>query len=96
MVAGVHTNPDGTITTGPGVGDAIGNALSGLLGPYGGMVGLGVGWGLREYRHYRLIQAGKKDDNRDGIDDDTQKIPPFRIDGGSSGTAGGAGGTVKG
>lgn len=69
LVAGVHTNPDGTITTGPGIGDYAAEGVKGLFGPWGATVGVALGWGLREYRSLRLRQAGKKDENRDGIED---------------------------
>lgn len=78
MVAGVHTNPDGTITTGPGVGDQVAGLLGSFL-PWGaGGAGL-LRWGLLEYRHHRLVAAGKKDENRDGVEDaPTPPIPPVK------------------
>lgn len=66
---------DGTPMEGPSLVDSVGNAASGLLGPYGAIVGLALGWASREYRHYRLIQAGKKDDDRDGVEDPKPTTP---------------------
>lgn len=65
----VGIREDGTPMEGPSIVDTVGNAANGLLGPYGAIVGLVLGWGAREYRHYRLIQAGKKDEDRDGVED---------------------------
>ena len=67
MVTGI--NPDGTSSGGPSIVDSVGDGAKSLLGPWGAVVGLALGWGSREYRHHRLIAAGKKDDNRDGIED---------------------------
>lgn len=65
---------DGTPMEGPSVIEVAGDAAKGLLGPYGAIVGLVLGWGAREYRHYRLVQAGKKDDDGDGVED-----PPIKV-----------------
>ncbi len=72
MVAGI--NADGTPSAGgPGIGDTVARSLGSLFGGYGDAAGVGILWGLREYRSYRLRKAGKEDDNRDGIED-----PPVR------------------
>jgi hypothetical protein len=68
MVAGVQYGPEGQILTGPGVGDVIADAAASFL-PYGLGIGAAIRWGLVEYRHHRLVAAGKKDDNRDGVED---------------------------
>lgn len=69
MVAGVETGPNGeVIGAGPGLGDQIVGVASGVL-PYGVGVGALLRWGFLEYRHHRLVAAGKKDDNHDGVED---------------------------
>lgn len=41
----------------------------GMFGPWGAGAAAVGRWGLVEYRHRALVKAGKKDDNRDGIED---------------------------
>jgi hypothetical protein len=72
MVAGVQTGPNGEVLgAGPGVGDHIADVVGSVLPWAGGTAGVGglLRWGLLEYRSFRLRQAGKKDDNRDGVED---------------------------
>ncbi len=88
MAMGMQDDGQGGVTSSP---TAPINAIWGfveMLGPWGlGAAALGR-WGTVEYRHRRLIAAGKRDDNKDGIDDETQKLPPFT---GGTGGAGGSG-----
>lgn len=60
---------DGTPMEGPALVDLAGEAAKGLLGPWGVAVAGFLGWGATSYRSYRLRQAGKKDENRDGVED---------------------------
>lgn len=77
MVAGVQTGPNGeVISTGPGIGDHAIGLVSSLLGPWGATAGVALGWGFREYRHYRLVQAGRPDANRNGVDDEVESPKP--------------------
>lgn len=56
-------------------GTSVAESAGGILGsiPVIGttlVTVLGFGrWGYVEYRHHQLIAAGKKDDNRDGVED---------------------------
>ena len=60
---------DGTPMEGPSVVDTVAEGAKSLFGPYGAILGLAIGWGAREYRSFRLRQAGKKDEDRDGVED---------------------------
>jgi len=80
MVAGVQTGPNGEIiSTGPGIGDHVSGLAGSLLGPWGVTAGAVLGWGFREYRHYRLIKAGRPDANRNGVDDEQETPKPPKI-----------------
>jgi hypothetical protein len=75
MVAGVQTGPNGEVLgAGPGLGDQIVGVASSYL-PYGGGLAVLLRWGLVEYRHHRLVAAGKKDEDRNGIEDPPSKAP---------------------
>jgi hypothetical protein len=68
-MAGVHTDENGVVTTSP---NAPINTVWGLLeafGPWGVGIAAAGRWGTVEYRHRQLIAAGKKDANRDGVED---------------------------
>jgi hypothetical protein len=73
-LAGIR--PDGTTVDGPSVVDTATEAAKGLLGPYGAILGLAVGWAVRERKHHLLIAAGKKDANRDGVEDPPSPAAP--------------------
>lgn len=67
---------DGTPMEGPSVVDTATGVASGLLGPYGAILGLAVGWAVRERRHFLLIKAGKKDADGDGVEDPPAPATP--------------------
>lgn len=46
-----------------------------MFGPWGVAAGAAIRWGTVEYRHRALIKAGKKDANRDGMEDPPD-VPP--------------------
>lgn len=59
-------NVIGTSPTSP-ADTAVG--FLGMFGPWGAGAAAVARWGLVEYRHRALVKAGKKDANRDGIED---------------------------
>lgn len=67
--------PDGTPSTSQGAEGVVGN----IPGGYGTLIAGGL-WLLRhgyvEIRHFQLIRAGKKDDNKNGVDDALETRPP--------------------
>ena len=67
---------DGTPMEGPSVVDTVSEGAKGLLGPYGVILGMAVTWAVRERRHFLLIKAGKKDENRDGVEDPPAPATP--------------------
>lgn len=69
-MAGVQTDAEGNvITTTPNAPINYVWSLIEQFGPLGlGAAALGR-WGTVEYRHRQLIAAGKKDANRDGVED---------------------------
>lgn len=49
---------------------STGQALLGaIFGPWGVAAGTVTAAAIREYRHYRIVQSGGKDDDRDGKPD---------------------------
>ena len=67
----VGLNPDGS-SAGPGLLDVASTTLN-SLGVWGGVAAGAVGTAALWYRHFRILKAGKKDDNLDGVADDEQK-----------------------
>lgn len=63
--------PDGS-RTGPGIVDAV-QGISEGFGFWGGIASGVVGTAALWYRHMRILKAGRKDDNFDGIADDEAK-----------------------
>lgn len=59
---------DGGSSTADGVGGIV-NKVPGGIGAVLGVVLGAARWGYVEFRHRQLIAAGKKDDNRDGVED---------------------------
>ena len=55
-----------------GTGTAI---IGALFGPWGVAAGTVTAAALREYRHFRIVQSGGKDDNNNGIPDGQEKPP---------------------
>lgn len=71
MATGI--NPDGSSAPGGGaIVDAVQGVANGF-GFWGGIVGGALGTGALWYRHLRILKAGKKDDNFNGIADDEEK-----------------------
>lgn len=69
-LAGIEYGPDGKVISvkdNPITGIAI--ELLYALVPGGAVVGGGIGYAIKAYRRKRIIEAGGKDDNFDGVPD---------------------------
>lgn len=68
--AALGLRPDGS-DGGPGVVDVLKSTAS-ALGPWGALAGGALGTAALWYRHIRILKMGKKDDDMNGIADDTE------------------------
>lgn len=68
------TGPGGGTGDSPKPSDLVGTLIGTVL-PWGGGALATLRWGYVEWRHQQLVAAGKKDSNRDGIDDAVQAPP---------------------
>lgn len=62
------TGPGGGATKNSPPSDAIGGLVGTVVPGGAALIGM-LRWGYIEYRHHQLVKAGKRDDDKDGIED---------------------------
>lgn len=77
LMAGIKRNGNGEVVEVDG--NSVGGIATEVLAGMGGAAGLAgglLGWGLKAYRHKRIVDSGGKDDNFDGIPDPPKPPAP--------------------
>ena len=78
LATGLKKDKDGNIIASDPNGGAAGTIAGTLIATGGvtGIVGTALGWLTRAYRHKRVVDSGKRDDDFDGVPDDQGRPTP--------------------